>query len=90
LTGVSFKDKPGYAVMAKIPFEEIKLVSGIAGRPADENIRKTALQNPGDIVRVAVSLDNISAWGRVQDYMIEWPVGRMFADVSRSYPFVLK
>ncbi len=84
ITGTSFAGKPGFAVMGKIPFEEVKLVGGIAGR---EGKVLPMTGQPGEIVRFAVSLNNISLRGRCQDYMIDWPAGRMYADPTRSYPF---
>jgi hypothetical protein len=36
-----------------------------------------------------VALNGVSAFGRCQDYQIDWPVGRMFADPTRSCPFAL-
>jgi hypothetical protein len=84
ITGTSFSGKPGFAVMAKIPFEEVKLVGGIADR---EGKILPVTGKPGEIVRYAISLNNISLRGRSQDYMIDWPAGRMYADPTRSYPF---
>ncbi|MEI6520701.1 MAG: NosD domain-containing protein [bacterium] len=86
ITGTSFAGKPGFAVMAKIPFEEVKLVGGIAGR---EGKVLSMTGQPGELVRFAVSLNNISLRGRSQDYMIDWPAGRMYADPTRSYPFMM-
>ncbi len=86
ITGTSFSGKPGFAVMAKIPFDEVKLVGGIAGR---EGKILPMTGQPGEIVRFAVSLNNISLRGRCQDYMIDWPAGRMYADPTRSYPFTM-
>ncbi|MBI4023544.1 MAG: right-handed parallel beta-helix repeat-containing protein [Verrucomicrobia bacterium] len=87
LTGTPFDGKEGYVVMARIPFAEVKLVGGIAGRDGGKILSMTG--QPGEIVRVAIGLNNISAWGRVQDYMVDWPVGKMFSDPTRSYPFAL-
>jgi hypothetical protein len=72
--------------MAKIPFDEVKLVGGIAGR---EGKILPMTGQPGEIVRFAVSLNNISLRGRCQDYMIDWPAGRMYADPTRSYLFTM-
>src|SRR6185369_3886387 len=36
VTGADFNGKSGYAAMVKIPFEEVKLVGGIAGRQSKE------------------------------------------------------
>jgi hypothetical protein len=87
VTGVPFEGKPGYAVMARVPFEEVKLVGGIAGREGGKILPMTGA--PGEVLRVAVALNGVSAFGRCQDYQIDWPVGRMFADPTRSCPFVL-
>ena len=87
VTGKSFEGKPGYAFMARIPFEEVKLVGGIAGRKGTEILPLNGAG--GEIIRIAVSLNCLSAFGRCQDYMVDWPVGRMFADPTRSCPFVL-
>lgn len=86
LTGVSFSGKPGYALMARIPFAEVKLVGGIAGREGGVvSMRGT----PGEVIRVSVSLDGLSTWGRYQDYQVTWPSGSMFSDPTRSYPMLL-
>jgi hypothetical protein len=87
ITGVSFDGKAGYVLEARIPFEEIKLVGGIAGRSGDKILPTTG--EAGQVLRLAVSLDNISAWGRAQDYQVDWPVGKMFSDPTRSAPCVL-
>ena len=87
ITGVSFQNKPGYVLMAKIPYEEVKLVGGIAGRGGTQILPMTG--DPGEVLRVAVSLDNISAWGQYMDYQIVWPVGSLFSDPTRSFPFEL-
>ncbi len=76
--------------MAKIPYEEIMLVGG-AGSSRDDGIKPAPMTGaPGEIIRVAVSMDKITSWGRAQDYMIDWPTGKMFSDPTRSYPFALK
>lgn len=87
VTGVSLDSKPGYALMARIPFDDVKLVGGIAGRKGGEILPLPGAG--GEIVRIAVALNGLSAFGRCQDYQIDWPVGRMFADPTRSCPFVL-
>jgi len=87
VTGTSFEGKPGWAFMARVPFEEVKLVGGIAGRKGGEILPLPGAG--GEIVRIAVSLNGLSAFGRCQDYMVDWPVGKMFADPTRSCPFVL-
>jgi hypothetical protein len=86
ITGVSFEGKPGYALMAKIPMADVKLVGGIAGR-GKEVLPTTG--RPGEVLRVAVVIGGITAWGREQDYKVNWPAGMMFSDPTRSYPFVL-
>ena len=73
--------------MAKIPYEEIKLVGG-SGSGRGEGV-KSMTGAAGEIMRVAVSMDKITSWGRAQDYMIDWPTGKMFSDPTRSYPFVI-
>ena len=86
-TGVSFQGKPGYALMARIPYEEVKLVGGAgSGRPAGV-VSMTG--QPGEVIRVGMALDCISAWGHVQDYMVAWPISMMYSDPTRSYPCVL-
>jgi hypothetical protein len=85
VTGVSFKGKPGYAVMGKIPFAEIKLVGGIAGRKGKDILPTTGAA--GEVLRVGVSLSCINAWGNEQDYKVNWPAGLMFSDPTRSCPF---
>ncbi|MCY3024026.1 MAG: right-handed parallel beta-helix repeat-containing protein [Planctomycetota bacterium] len=87
ITGVPFDGKPGYALMVRLPFEEVKLVGGIAGRKGGEILPLAG--TGGELVRIAVALDGLSAFGRCQDYQVDWPVGRMFADPTRSCPFVL-
>jgi hypothetical protein len=86
LTGVSFGGKPGYALMARIPFAEVKLVGGVAGR---EGGVAGMRGSPGEVVRVSVSLDELSTWGRYQDFQVTWPSGSMFSDPTRSYPLSL-
>jgi len=87
ITGASFDGKPGFAVMAKIPYEEVKLVGGYGSGRGDGILPLTGKE--GEIVRVAVSLNKIIAWGRSQDYMIDWPSGKMYSDPTRSYPFAI-
>ena len=86
ITGVSFKNKRGYAVMGRIPFIEIKLVGGIAGRGGNDVLN---LKSEGDIVRLGVDFDGVTAMGHAQDFKIAWPASLMFGDPSRSVPFVL-
>ena len=87
ITGTSFKGKPGYAVMGRIPFPEVKLVGGIAGRGGKEVLNMTG--RPGEIVRIGIAFDGITAWGRQQDFKVYWPSSVMFSDPTRSYPFEL-
>jgi hypothetical protein len=87
ITGVSFEGKSGYALMGRIPFEEVKLVGGIAGRGGKEVIDTTG--KPGEVVRIGVAFGGISAWGREQDYKVNWPSALMFSDPTRSVPFAL-
>ncbi|OPZ27883.1 MAG: hypothetical protein BWZ02_01478 [Lentisphaerae bacterium ADurb.BinA184] len=86
ITGVSFEGKGGYAVMGRLPFKEVRLVGGIAGRGGKDILPTTGA--PGEILRIGVSFGAISAWGREQDYKINWPGSLMFADPTRSVPFV--
>jgi hypothetical protein len=84
--GVSFEGKSGYALMAKIPFEEIKLVGGIAARSGKDILPTTG--SAGEIIRIGVAFDHINCWGREQDYKVYWPYGLMFSDPTRNVPFV--
>jgi len=86
-TGVSFSGRTGYALMGRIPMEEIKLVGDIAGRKGGEILPMTG--QPGEILRIGVVFGNISAWGREQDFKVNWPATLMFSDPTRSMPFVL-
>jgi hypothetical protein len=83
--GASLEGKPGYALMAKVPFDEIKLVGGIAGRGGKDILPTTG--KAGEIIRVGVAFDGVSAWGREQDYKVYWPSGLMFSDPTRNVPF---
>jgi hypothetical protein len=85
-TGVSLAGRSGYALMARIPFEEIKLVGGVAGRKGGEISSLTG--SPGEILRLAVAFGGISAWGREQDFKVNWPSALMYSDPTRSMPFV--
>jgi len=85
--GVSFEATKGYALMARIPFEEIKLVGGIADRKGKDILPMTGA--PGEIVRIGIAFDGISYWGREQDFKVYWPIGLMFSDPTRNVPFVL-
>ena len=86
-TGASFEGRSGYALSAKIPFEEIKLVGGIAGRKGKEILPMTG--QPGEIIRIGLAIDGISYWGREQDFKVYWPCGMMFSDPTRNVAFVL-
>jgi len=87
ITGVSMQGKKGYAVMGKIPFAEVKLVGGIAGRGGKDILNMTG--RPGETVRVGLTLSNVTAWGHSQDYKVQWPSAMMFSDPTRSAAFVL-
>jgi hypothetical protein len=87
ITGVSMQGKKGYAVMGKIPFIEVKLVGGIAGRGGKDIVDMTG--KAGEAVRVALYLSNVTAWGHSQDFKVQWPSAAMFSDPSRSAVFVL-
>ncbi len=86
-TGVSLAGHAGYALMAKIPFEEIKLVGGIAGRKGGEVRSMTGAA--GEVIRLGVAFGGISAWGREQDFKVNWPATLMYSDPTPSMPFVL-
>lgn len=86
--GVPLEGKPGYALMAKIPFEEIKLVGGIAGRGGKQILPTTGAA--GEVLRVGVAFDGINYWGREQDFKVYWPIGLMFSDPTRNVPFALE
>ena len=88
IVGVSLKGRKGYAVMGRIPMEEVKLVGGIAGRGGTEILNMTG--QGGEIIRVGVNFGGIMTWGRSQDYKVAWPNSLMFSDPTRSAPFVLK
>jgi hypothetical protein len=85
--GVSFEGKPGYVLMARIPFVEIKLVGGIAGRGGQTVLPMTG--QPGEVLRIGVAFNGVTAWGREQDFKVYWPTGLMFSDPTRNIPFVL-
>jgi len=88
ITGTPLKGRKGYAVMAKIPMEEIKLVGGIAGRGGKDVLNMTG--KDGEVLRISVAFSGLVAWGRGQDYKVAWPSSMMFSDPSRSAPFMLK
>ena len=87
VTGASMAGRAGYAVMGRIPFDEVKLVGGIAGRTGKDIAAMTG--RAGEVVRVGVSFGSITAWGREQDYKVNWPAAMMFSDPTRSSPFAL-
>jgi hypothetical protein len=87
ITGVSFAGKPGYAVTAKIPMTHVKLVGGIAGRDGQKIENMTG--QPGEVLRIGVAFGGIAAFGREQDFKVNWPSTLMFSDPTRSTPFVL-
>jgi hypothetical protein len=86
-TGVSMAGRSGYALMGRIPLAEIMLVGGIAGRKGGQILPATGA--PGEIIRLAVAFGGISAWGREQDFKVNWPATLMYSDPTRSMPFVL-
>jgi len=86
-TSVSLAGRSGYALMGRIPMEEIKLVGGIAGRKGGDILPMTGA--PGEIIRIGVALGHVSAWGREQDFNVCWPATHMFSDPTRNIPFVL-
>ncbi|GMV83238.1 MAG: hypothetical protein AMXMBFR7_44220 [Planctomycetota bacterium] len=87
--GRELNGRPGYALMAKIPFAEVKLVGGMVGHPGREGTVKLPLTGKaGEIIRVGLSYDGIETWGREQDFKVSWPNGLMYSDPTRSYPFV--
>jgi len=87
ITGVSFQGKPGYGVMAKIPMQHVKLTGGIAGRSGQ--VISDMSGQAGEVLRIGVAFGGISAFGREQDFKVNWPSTLMFSDPTRSTPFVL-
>jgi len=85
--GTPLDGKPGYALMAKIPMEEIKLVGGIAGRKGGEILPMTGAA--GETLRIGIAFDGVTAWGREQDFKVYWPTGLMFSDPTTNVPVVL-
>jgi hypothetical protein len=83
--GAPLAGKPGYALMGRLPFEEIKLVGGIAGRKGGEILPATGA--PGEVIRMGVAISGMSAWGRSQDYKVYWPLGLMFSDPTSLTAF---
>lgn len=88
VAGVSYARQPGYVMAARIPFAELRLVGGIAGRAGDAILPVTG--EAGELLRIAISMNNVDVWGGIQEYMIDWPTGRMFADPTRSQVFNLE
>ncbi len=86
MTGISMTGKKGYAVMAKIPFAEIKLVGGV-GHPEGITDMTGA---PGEVVRAIVSQACVFTWGSYQDAKISWPPSQCFFDANRSIPLELE
>jgi hypothetical protein len=86
--GASLAGKPGYALMAKIPMEEIKLVGGITGRKGGQILPMKG--EPGETMRVGIAFDGTLVWGRSQDFKVYWPIGLMFSDPTSNIPFVLE
>ena len=85
--GVSLANRKGYALMVRIPYSEVYLVGGIAGRTGTDILKLTGA--PGEIVRIGANFSGVVAKGREQDFKMGWPVGIMFADPTRSVPFTL-
>ncbi len=80
--GTSLKGKGGYAVIARIPPDEMKLVGGIAGRTGKDILPLTG--QAGEVVRVEVTISGVVASGREQDFKVGWPSSIMFAARARS------
>jgi hypothetical protein len=79
----------GYSFMARIPFQEIRLVGGLAAvkeRQGEANLPVTG--QPGEILRLGVTFDAVEVWGREQDFKVSWPASLMYSDPTRSHPFV--
>jgi hypothetical protein len=88
--GVGFKGRAGYALMARIPFEEIRLKGGLPGSPERAGTANMpCMGKPGEVLRIGVAYDGISARGREQDFKVYWPVGLMYSDPTRNVPFAL-
>jgi len=87
IVGTSLRGRPGYVLMGRIPMIEVKLVGGIAGRGGKQILDMTG--KAGEVLRVGVAISGISAWGREQDFKVQWPASMMFSDPTRSTPFVL-
>ena len=62
----------------------------VAALTERDDVATAAAYREIDVRRGTIlEVDNVSLRVRVQDYMIDWPAGKMFADPTRSYPFVL-
>jgi len=89
--GAPLAGRAGYVMMARIPFDEIKLVGGIA---ATQGSHRAGITNstgaPGEIIRIGVSFDGVCSWGREQDFKVSWPCGLMYSDPTRSVPFTFQ
>jgi hypothetical protein len=85
--GTSMDGKAGYAIMAKIPMEEVKLVGGISGRKGGEILPMTG--KAGETFRIGIAFDGVTAWGREQDFKVYWPIGLMYSDPTTNVPFIL-
>ncbi|MBL9135112.1 MAG: right-handed parallel beta-helix repeat-containing protein [Verrucomicrobiales bacterium] len=82
-------DGAGYALMARIPLQEIRLVGGlpnVAGRQGEANLPTTG--QPGEMLRIGVTYDGVERWGREQDFKVSWPASLMYSDPNRSHPFI--
>ena len=44
---------------------------------------------PGEMLRIGVTFDGMSVWGRSQDFKVYWPTGLMFSDPTSFVPSVL-
>jgi hypothetical protein len=62
--GVTLRGRKGYAVMVRVPMDEVRLVGGIAGRTGDQALPMTG--NAGEVLRIGVNFSGIVAWGREQ------------------------
>lgn len=89
-TGTSLAGHGGYALMARISFDEVKLVGGLPEVPERRGtIILPTTGKAGEVVRVGVAFDGLMAWGREQDFKVYWPSNVMFSDPTRSTPFVI-
>lgn len=72
MTGSDYRGKAGYALMARIPFEEVKLLAD-AARPDDKPASMTG--KPGERLRIAFGLNCVFARGHSRDATVRWPSG---------------